>query len=89
MQSSTLGLDVDWEWLVTALRKSIDGGCHIPTIRPTYTASCRIQMPRVLTEAEKTYLQVELELLPCNCTFELTPNGQGETMYAFAVYQGG
>lgn len=84
-----LGPDVDWEWLVPALRKSIDGGCHIPTIRPKYTACSRIQMPRVLTEFEQVYLQTVLDLLPCNCTFEVTPNGKGETMYVYAVYQGG
>lgn len=84
-----LGNDVDWVWLVAALRKSIDGGCHTPTIKPVYTACCRIQMPRVLTDDEHVYLQTELDLLPCNCAFEITPNGNGETMHAYRMYQGG
>lgn len=78
---------IDWDWLIPALRKTIDGGCAIPMLRPAYTRHSRIQMPRAMTEAEQTRLQIELDLLPCQCTFE--PTKAGHNMHVYYEYQGG
>ncbi len=84
-----LGPDIDWCRLVKALKVSIDGGCHTPTIQPVYTAHSRIQMPRILSEYEQVYLQVALDLLPCNCLYVPFEQGIGHEMYVYREYQGG
>lgn len=89
MRPNILDPDVDWDWLVSALKSSIGGGCHTPTIRPVYTAHNRIQMPRTMTDEEQVYLQVELDLLPCNCLFVPTVSGTGMEMHVYRIYQGG
>lgn len=84
-----LGTDVDWDRFVMLLRKSIDGGCGVPMLRPAYTAHLRIQMPRLLSEEEQTYLQVALDLLPCNCLYVPAVRGVGYEMHVYTHYQGG
>lgn len=80
---------LDLDFLIPALKKSIGGGCHTPTLRPVYTAHGRIQMPRVLTEDEQVLLQVELDMLPCDCTFTLSEGGTTHILNFYRYYQGG
>jgi hypothetical protein len=80
---------VDYERLVPLLRKTIDGGCHTPITAPAYTKHHRIQMPRVLTDAEQAEFEIRLGLLPCNVKYVPGHRGEGMDMILFNVYQGG
>ncbi|ABY62857.1 hypothetical protein ST201phi2-1p023 [Pseudomonas phage 201phi2-1] len=84
-----LGHDIPWMKLVQALRITLAGGCSTPTTRARYTARFRIQMPRILTEEELTFLETKLSLLPCQCDTEIVSNGRVMNLLVYREYQGG
>lgn len=75
--------------LIPKLEVTIEGGCSTPTLLPVYTRRLRIQMPRVLTEAEQVELEVSLNVLPCNVQYVTGLRGKGMDMHLYEGYQGG
>lgn len=75
--------------LIPKLEISIAGGCSVPRFLPSYGRRLRIQMPRVLTEAEQVELELRLNVLPCNVEYVPGLHGKGMDMHLYEVYQGG